>query len=224
MWGLTMNDKDDEPIRRGDALAAVMASAPNADAYAYSALAALPAVQPVVKQLAWDDFEGRGAKAQAWKQANYLITWWKSRGQFEVVASYPGYQGEAIGAGFYPTLEAAKAAAQADYAALDVQPAPDVQCCMCGKKGLSTVEGDGGPECELSDGRWVCSRECYEKAVEPAPDTDAKVAALVEAAKAVVNRWDGPTWGGNISNIEHTADVINRLRAALAAWEGRGNE
>jgi len=58
----------------------------------------------------------------------------------------------------------------------------------------------------------------------PAPDTDPKVAALVDAAKAVVNRWDGPSWGGNISNIEHTADVINRLRTALAAWEGRGNE
>lgn len=36
-----------------------------------------------------------------------------------------------------------------------------MQCCMCGKKGLSTIE-DGGPECELSDGRWVCSRDCYE--------------------------------------------------------------
>jgi hypothetical protein len=92
---------DDDLIRRGDVLAAVLASAPNADAYAYSAIAALPAVTP--------------------------------------------------------------------------QPAPDV-------------------------------------------------GALVEAAKAVVDRWDGPTWGGNISNITHTADVINRLRAALAAWDGRGNE
>ena len=38
------------------------------------------------------------------------------------------------------------------------------QCCMCGKKGLSTVE-DGGPECELHDGRWVCSSECYDTAL-----------------------------------------------------------
>ena len=36
-----------------------------------------------------------------------------------------------------------------------------VQCCMCGKRGLSTEE-DGGPECELSDGRWVCSSDCWE--------------------------------------------------------------
>jgi hypothetical protein len=34
---------DDDLIRRGDVLAAVLASAPNADAYAYSAIAALPA-------------------------------------------------------------------------------------------------------------------------------------------------------------------------------------
>ena len=38
------------------------------------------------------------------------------------------------------------------------------QCCMCGKTGLSTIE-DGGPECELDDGRWVCSVDCYDRAV-----------------------------------------------------------
>lgn len=43
------------------------------------------------------------------------------------------------------------------------------QCCMCGKKGLSTVEGDGGPECELEDGRWVCSSKCYDAALSQAP-------------------------------------------------------
>jgi len=52
-------------------------------------------------------------------------------------------------------------------------PAPSTylaapQCCMCGKKNLSTVEGDGGSECELVDGRWVCSAECWDRAVEPA--------------------------------------------------------
>jgi hypothetical protein len=54
-------------------------------------------------------------------------------------------------------------------------------------------------------------------AVKPAPD----VAALVEAARALVQRWDGPTWGGNLSNGVNTAIYIDRLRAALAAWEGR---
>lgn len=43
------------------------------------------------------------------------------------------------------------------------------QCCMCGKKNLSTVEGDGGTECELEDGRWGCSAECWDRAVETAP-------------------------------------------------------
>ena len=38
------------------------------------------------------------------------------------------------------------------------------QCCMCGKTGLSIIE-DGGPECELDDGRWVCSVDCYDLAV-----------------------------------------------------------
>jgi hypothetical protein len=40
----------------------------------------------------------------------------------------------------------------------------DVQCYVCGKTGLSVVE-DGGPECEIGDGQWVCSRECYDRAV-----------------------------------------------------------
>lgn len=40
------------------------------------------------------------------------------------------------------------------------------RCCMCGKIGLSTTEGDGGGECELADGRWVCSQVCYDLATE----------------------------------------------------------
>lgn len=59
-------------------------------------------------------------------------------------------------------------------AMLAAAPAPQpaqapVQCCMCGKTGLSTVEGDGGQECELSDGRWVCSMDCWERATAPQP-------------------------------------------------------
>lgn len=40
-----------------------------------------------------------------------------------------------------------------------------VECCVCGKKNLSTVERDGGSECELNDGRWVCSLVCWDHAV-----------------------------------------------------------
>lgn len=63
-------------------------------------------------------------------------------------------------------------------AAIESQAAPEVQCCMCGKRGLSTAE-DGGPECELSDGRWVCSLRCYEKA------------EAVAVAAPEVCKWEG---------------------------------
>ncbi len=75
------------------------------------AAAVLELVGP--KPLVWDVFEcGRGAKATAWRKANYLITRW-SDGRFELVESYPGYQGDNIAGAFMPTLEAAQAAAQA---------------------------------------------------------------------------------------------------------------
>ena len=64
-----------------------------------------------------------------------------------------------------------------------LSPAPEKhvaapQCCMCGKKNLSTVEGDGGSECELEDGRWVCSAVCWDRAVEPAPEKHVRVITL----------------------------------------------
>lgn len=75
------------------------------------AAAVLELVGP--RELDWDVFEcGRGAKATAWRKANYLITRW-SDGRFELVESYPGYQGDNIAGAFMPTLEAAQAAAQA---------------------------------------------------------------------------------------------------------------
>lgn len=43
-------------------------------------------------------------------------------------------------------------------------------CCVCSKTNLSTVEGDGGEECQLSDGRWVCSEKCWDVAVDAAED------------------------------------------------------
>lgn len=39
-------------------------------------------------------------------------------------------------------------------------------CCMCGKIGLSTVEGDGGSECEVDGGKWVCGWECWDSYVD----------------------------------------------------------
>jgi hypothetical protein len=65
-----------------------------------------------VKPLRWQDFEGMGAKAQAWLQANYLIQKW-SDGRYEISASYPGYSTLIGGTDrFYPTIEAAKIAVE----------------------------------------------------------------------------------------------------------------
>ena len=45
---------------------------------------------------------------------------------------------------------------------------------------------------------------------------DAVVRELVEAADALVNRWDSPAWGGSADNLRHTGEYIDALRAALA--------
>ena len=62
------------------------------------------------------------------------------------------------------------------------------QCCMCGRTGLSTAE-DGGPECELNDGRWVCSRECYDRAVDGVTVQDAARVPETDA-----DRFDRADW------------------------------
>lgn len=70
-----------------------------------------------VKPLEWEDFDGLGAKASGFYQANYLIQKWSGEGRYEVAMSYPGYQTGYDGPRWHPTIEAAKAAAQADYEA-----------------------------------------------------------------------------------------------------------
>lgn len=118
------------------------------------------AAQVRVKPLVWEDFDGMGAKASAFYNANYLITMWRGRGQFEVALSYPGHQTGYDGERFHDTLEAAKAAAQADYearilSALDLTPAPAVEprtviggdasvavCPICDIAGCKHVRGE----------------------------------------------------------------------------------
>ena len=82
-----------------------------------------------VKPLVWQDFSDRGAKAQAWNEANYMIQRWSDK-RWEISASYPGYSTFIEETDrFYPTLAVAKAAAQADYEArilAALEPAPDV--------------------------------------------------------------------------------------------------
>ena len=69
-----------------------------------------------VKELVWDDYGSGAAKAPASIMTSYMISpWWDD--QFELVESAPGVHGPRIGDGLFPTLEAAKAAAQSDYEA-----------------------------------------------------------------------------------------------------------
>lgn len=115
-----MNDND--LIRRGDALKALDWG----DIYgrnAQDAINAIPAVQPTVKPLVWRDDGTNGHETD------------HAFGFYEV---YPSPEGDmlsrdGVDSGVFPTLEAAKAAAQTDYearilSALDMQPtvSPDV--------------------------------------------------------------------------------------------------
>lgn len=112
------------------------------------------------------------------------------------------------------------------------------QCCMCGKKGLSTVEGDGGTECELTDGRWVCSAECWERVVQPDgvgvetfTDLERKYIPL---AKKIVNgrslnhpypgddttRIVGFRVPADVAGLSEALFALDTIRAVIAALKG----
>ena len=86
-----------------------------------------------------------------------------------------------------------------------------VQCCMCGKTGLSTIE-DGGPECEMDDGRWVCSVDCYDRAVLNPLEAEAERDALRDALAniAVMGFDNDPAVSNAIAK-----SAVNQARAAL---------
>ena len=100
-----------------------------------------------VKPLVWVDFHDRGAKAHAWNEANYMIQKW-SDGRWEISASYPGYSTSIYGTDrFYPTIEAAKAAAQADYDArilAAIQPDPEAHQAALAKAWMMGREDAAG--------------------------------------------------------------------------------
>jgi hypothetical protein len=133
---------DDDMIRRGDAIAVVPGPrhdfAPYQDTVA--AIRALPAVQPKVKPLVWEDADqGMCTKWRAAAfQGHYELVTLKNEKGWAVnfswgrPLSYWFIQGDdddfgPTGPKMFPDLEAAKAAAQADYearilAALEPQP------------------------------------------------------------------------------------------------------
>lgn len=65
----------------------------------------------------------------------------------------------------------------------------DLQCCQCGATGLSSDE-DGGPECQLTDGRWTCSSLCYERAIAGRIDLSDPVAVHVNLQLGTIARPD----------------------------------
>ena len=105
-----------------------------------------------------------------------------------------------------------------------------VQCCMCGKTDLSIKE-DGGPECELHDGRWVCSGPCWDKAslleggdLIPRSDADLAVALMVEEAATHVRTAEVPreeTGEGAMQRalLNYAADVVSLCAPASALAE-----
>ena len=184
---------------RADLYAALEAEIARLTAERDAALAKAVKVKPLV----WVDFHDRGAKAHAWNEANYMIQKW-SDGRWEISASYPGYSTSIYGTDrFYPTIEAAKAAAQADYEAriLDaIQPDPearqaalaaaviaalhDIDDLVANSKGVSGLHlnGDMAPWSELMDGgaygAWLQSVERLREAIRaltPPADLAAKI-------------------------------------------------
>jgi len=91
------------------------------------------------------------------------------------------------------------------------------QCCMCGKKGLSTEE-DGGPECELSDGRWVCSSDCYDVAlgIMLKPVAGGAPVTVQEAARVLLIAESLEAWAQCARDCRHiTPSIVGLMDMAL---------
>jgi len=87
------------------------------------------------------------------------------------------------------------------------------QCCMCGKKDLSTVEGDGGTECQLPDRRWVCGFDCWNRAMEPPAKREAGEAEAARIGDAVLSwlvKYDLAD-AGNEYRAEDVVAILNDL-------------
>lgn len=150
------------------------------------AIAALPAVTVGVKPLVWEDFGDWGAKASAYYQANYLIQFWKGREQFEVALSYPGYQTGFDGDRWHHTLDAAKAAAQADYEARilatlePVTPAP-----LTAEEIMDIItKTEVADQTASGDRRWIArmaeALAAKQYAPQPAPDAAMRLETVSE--------------------------------------------
>lgn len=80
----------------------------------------------------------------------------------------------------------------------------------------------------LTDAQMRRFEESWEKTVETGHTANKQLAliayaaacadakGLVDAAQAVIDRWDSPKW----KDVPPTADSINALRRAVKAWRG----
>ena len=96
------------------------------------------------------------------------------------------------------------------------------QCCMCGKTGLSTIE-DGGPECELDDGRWVCSVKCYDRAASHPLAAEAerdRLRAVLDDALVACRIVDAVARAGHEKIGDLVLHMLSAVEPARAALQG----
>lgn len=97
-------------------------------------------------------------------------------------------------------------------------------CCHCGRIVDTREEKEGGDKfgCEMSDGRWTCSPECWDAIVEPGATPPAPAAVDGQRVKALVwneyetegevDRWDAETALGTFYEISTQFDGYHVAR------------
>ncbi|WP_449376131.1 hypothetical protein, partial [Bosea thiooxidans] len=85
-------------------------------------------------------------------------------------------------------------------------------CCHCGRIVDTREEKEGGDKfgCELTDGRWTCSPECWDAVVEPDATPPAPAAVDGQRVKAPLD-------------AEDEMDPAGRIRACLATDKEGGD-
>lgn len=87
---------------------------------------------------------------------------------------------------------------------------------MVNRDGMATLCTDrADAEKEAADAQIVWPHMGPHRAVQLV-EVGASARGLIDAAQAVIDRWDTPLW----KDVEPTAAVIGRLRAAVAAEHG----
>ncbi len=192
---------------------------------AMTIIAALPAQGVRVKPLVWEaGFGGlwHTNRGKGSDRLNYEAGQDKSGAWWSHSSALPHVKW-----GPFPTLEAAKAAAQADYearilAALAPAEAGGVpawlsNCVVCGRIVDTREKDDGGDGhgCEYPEG-WTCSSECAEKLH---PDPEWMKDALAAEAGGVEGRPDAPCHIVEYTNWR--GETARRTIIPIRMWWGK---